>query len=119
MVEDPEALPDVPRTIPEILEVIERHLKRIADALENVHGKSPSQREQRKPSKSVTVQIVQGYFTKEQLKLVEVTNETKFIKVKFLKFEQPDIFAVIAKIIGRHGGEYISAGKLSHFRIPT
>jgi hypothetical protein len=42
-----------------------------------------------------------------------------YIIIKTKQFLPTEIFARVIKNVEKHGGEYVSAGKNSHFRIPT
>lgn len=124
MVQDPNAIPVVHRDIATILESIDANLNRIASALEartQTHPSSPRQETSRGVS-PITVQIVKGYFSSEQRDLLEFSDvivpDGEFVKAKSKDYLLPDTFAKIARIVKDHGGEYISAGKESHFRFP-
>jgi hypothetical protein len=51
-------------------------------------------------------------------KMLNTTEEKGYYKVSFLRFAEREDFAGVAKLVRDFGGEYISAGKDSHFRIP-
>ena len=57
-------------------------------------------------------------FTKELEELLDFEEKEDYIRVKPRKYLGSDNFAKIASTIRGAGGEYISAGKESHFRIP-
>ena len=57
-------------------------------------------------------------FPDDLAKLVETTDAGSYWKVKPKGFLGSQNFAAIADIVKQYGGEYISAGKDSHFRIP-
>lgn len=58
-------------------------------------------------------------FPDDLAKLVKITDEGSFWKVKPVKFLGSQNFAAIADIVVKqYGGDYISAGKESHFRVP-
>jgi hypothetical protein len=61
---------------------------------------------------------VRMMFTKELEELLEFKDMESYIRVKPLKYLGSDNFAKIASIIREAGGEYVSAGRESHFRIP-
>jgi len=133
MVMDPEAIPGAPRSVVTVLEQILVELKRIADALEALaqpHPPSPPQQQQQREQpkqhetprslSQVTVPIVKDLFNDKQRDLLvfsdEVLADAEIVKVKPKEFLPPETFREIAKIVQDHGGEYISAGKESHFR---
>jgi hypothetical protein len=64
------------------------------------------------------VEDVKMMFPDELEGLLNFTEEGNFIKIKPRQYLGSDNFAKIASIIRGAGGEYISAGKDSHFRIP-
>ena len=57
-------------------------------------------------------------FPDDLAKLVETTDAGSYWKVKPKGFLGSQNFAAIADIVKQYGGEYVSAGKNSHFRIP-
>ena len=50
--------------------------------------------------------------------MLTFTVEEKFVVLKPKQFLGSENFAKIAAVVRENGGEYISAGKDSHFRIP-
>jgi len=56
-------------------------------------------------------------FPTELANLLTTTEENNYYILKPKKFLEPDNFAKVAEIVKTLGGEYISAGKNSHFRI--
>lgn len=65
------------------------------------------------------VDVIKGSFPDSLASLLEFTfeREGKFVKVKPRQFLGSNNFAKIASIVRELGGDYISAGKESHFRI--
>ena len=61
---------------------------------------------------------VRTMFTTEFENMLNFTETPQYIIIKPRQFLGSDNFAKIAAIIRSNGGEYISAGKESHFRIP-
>jgi hypothetical protein len=57
-------------------------------------------------------------FPEPYAEMVEVTDQGTYWKVRPRTFLQTSDFAEIARIVKEHNGEYVSAGKASHFRIP-
>ena len=53
----------------------------------------------------------------EYIDMLNITENTEYIIVKTRKFLGSEIFAKISAIIRGGGGEYISMGKESHWRI--
>jgi hypothetical protein len=56
-------------------------------------------------------------FPEVYAKMLTVTDEGKYWKVKPNQFLGAENFAGIAEIVKQYGGDYVSAGKESHFRI--
>lgn len=70
-------------------------------------------------AKEVKVEEVVSAFPEDLQKLLKFEDKGEFIAIKPSGFLGSDNFAKIADIIrNRLGGEYISAGKESHFRVP-
>ncbi|MDH5448806.1 MAG: hypothetical protein OEY24_02925 [Candidatus Bathyarchaeota archaeon] len=57
-------------------------------------------------------------FTKELETMLIFEDKGDFIKITPRQYLGPENFAKIASTIREAGGEYVSAGKGSHFRIP-
>ncbi len=64
------------------------------------------------------VEDIRMMFSKELEELLSFEDAGGFIKVKPRQYLGSDNFAKIASTIREAGGEYISAGRDSHFRIP-
>ncbi|UCE96298.1 MAG: hypothetical protein JSV51_01425 [Candidatus Bathyarchaeota archaeon] len=64
------------------------------------------------------VEDIKMMFTKELEAMLIFEEKEDFIKVKPRQYLGSDNFSKIASTIREAGGEYISAGKDSHFRIP-
>lgn len=65
-----------------------------------------------------SVKDVRTLFPKELEDMLNFEETGKYIIVKPRQYLGSDNFAKIASIIRGTGGEYISAGKESHFRVP-
>jgi hypothetical protein len=61
---------------------------------------------------------VQTMFPTELEDMLNFTETPQYLIIKPRRFLGSDNFAKIAAIVRSNGGEYISAGKESHFRIP-
>jgi len=61
---------------------------------------------------------VQTLFPKDLAEMLDFEEKEKFIVIRPRKFLGSENFAKIASIVREAGGEYISAGKESHFRLP-
>jgi hypothetical protein len=64
------------------------------------------------------VEDVRMMFSKELEELLSFEDAGGFIRVKPRQYLGSDNFAKIASTIREAGGEYVSAGRDSHFRIP-
>jgi hypothetical protein len=122
---------DTLRRIGEVLDV----LKRISEDLEDI---STSLRRSSTPTAQAPVsgepvaapsaetvtsvgrglEDVKMLFTKEMEAMLLYEDKGDFIKVTPRQYLGSDNFAKIASIVREVGGEYISAGRDSHFRIP-
>ena len=65
-----------------------------------------------------TTEDVRVLFPKDLEEMLTFEERGEYIVVKPRQYLGADNFAKIASIIREAGGEYISAGKESHFRIP-
>lgn len=68
-------------------------------------------------NKNKSVIEVQKNFPKELERLLEFREESNYIIIKPKQFLGSENFAKIASIAREIGGEYISAGRDSHFRV--
>jgi hypothetical protein len=67
--------------------------------------------------KGKTINEIRIAFPKELEKLLEFKEKTDYIIIKPRQFLGSENFAKIASIARELGGEYISAGRDSHFRV--
>ncbi len=112
----------------DVLSKISEDLRDIASSLRKVKSpeKSPEKPLIRQPASLETpsrtagkgVEDVRMMFTKELEELLIFEDKESYIKVKPRQYLGSDNFAKIASTIREAGGEYISAGRDSHFRIP-
>ena len=65
-----------------------------------------------------TIQEVKDFFPDDLEKMLTFEDSESYILVKPQHYLGSDTFAQIARIIRDAKGEYISAGKESHFRVP-
>jgi hypothetical protein len=61
---------------------------------------------------------IKSMFTEKLLKLIKLEEKEKYIVIRPLQFLGSENFAKIAAVVRNNGGDYISAGKKSHFRLP-
>lgn len=71
----------------------------------------------KRASKSVSVEDLKMMFPEDLENLLSFEEKEDRILIKPRQFLGSDNFAKIASIVRASGGEYISAGKESHFRI--
>lgn len=122
---------DILRRLGEVLDV----LKRISEDLEDIStslkraGTPPAQAPglgepvaipsaETVTSAGRGLEDVRKLFTKELEAMLLYEDKGNFIKVTPRQYLGSDNFAKIASIIREVGGEYVSAGRDSHFRIP-
>jgi len=70
------------------------------------------------PSTMRTVADVRTAFPKELESMLFFEDTGKYIVIKPRQYLGSENFAKIASLVRGEGGEYISAGKESHFRVP-
>lgn len=68
--------------------------------------------------KTQTVQDVKKLFPEDLKNLLSFEDFEDYIKIKPRQFLGTDIFSQVATTVRDAGGDYYSAGKESHFRIP-
>jgi len=69
-------------------------------------------------SDAKSLEAVQNAFPPELKELVSFQQNDHYIVIKPRQYLEAENFAKIAEIVKAQGGEYLSAGKESHFRIP-
>jgi len=70
------------------------------------------------PKKTLLTQDAKALFPKELEELLNFEENQNYIILKTKRFLGSEDFAKIAAIVRAAKGEYISAGKDSHFKIP-
>ena len=102
-----------------VLNVISGDLAEVSKSLKGVTGPAAA------PAISVTssekkrsIDYVKQAFSSELAGMLIFEENGKFIIVKPRRFLGSDNFAKIASIVRNLGGEYISGGKNSHFKVP-
>jgi hypothetical protein len=83
----------------------------------NVGRTSPLTSKIKPINKNKSVNEVQKSFPKDLEKLLEFREKEEYIIIKPKQFLGSENFAKIASIARELGGEYISAGRDSHFRV--
>lgn len=71
------------------------------------------------PQRALSVEDVRALFPSNLEELLIFEKKDNTILVRPRRFLGSDNFAKIAHIVRSNGGEYISAGKQSHFRMPA
>lgn len=70
------------------------------------------------PARAKAVEDARTLFPDDLEEMLEFEEKEEYIRIKPRRYLGSGNFAKIASIIRGAGGEYISAGKQSHFRIP-
>ena len=108
-----------------VLKIISRDLSEVSKSLKTVTVPSapevPAAPTTPTPAGAAVtrgVEDVKMLFPKDLEDMLSFEEKGEFIVVKPRQYLGSDNFAKIASIIRGVGGEYISAGKQSHFRVP-
>ncbi len=109
---------DILKKISEDLQDISKSLKAISPPA--TPTAAPSAKPAAPPPKPVGKRIedIRMMFTKELEAMLTFEDKEDFIKITPRQYLGSENFAKIASTIREAGGEYISAGKDSHFRVP-
>ncbi|MFQ6094588.1 MAG: hypothetical protein ACE5NN_00450 [Candidatus Bathyarchaeia archaeon] len=110
----------------DIFKIISEDLKAISSNLRTVIGVVKPEAPSVRPSETEetaralrTIDDTQKVFPPELVGMLYFEEADEYIIVKPRRYLGPDNFARIASIIrDQLGGEYISAGRESHFRVP-
>jgi len=98
-----------------VLNMIREDLQEISELL---RGVGPPTVVTPTPAEGVrTVEEVRGLFPEELGQMLTFEEERGYIIIKPRQYLGSENFAKIASIVRGSGGEYISAGKESHFRV--
>ena len=121
MGEEKSSIEDLTRKVDElinVLKVIAGDLNEVSKSLKEVSGSTPTPRISTASSgKKAGIMEVKQAFSPELAGMLIFEESGEFIIVKPRRFLGSDNFAKIASIIRDLGGEYISAGRNSHFKI--
>ena len=93
-------------------------LKSIAISQISPPANAPSLVESEVSMKETSVEDMKMMFPEDLENMLSFEEKEDYVKVKPLQFLGSDNFAKIASIVRGMDGEYVSAGKQSHFRIP-
>jgi len=102
-----------------VLNVISGDLAEVSKSLKAVTGPAAAPAISAVPSeKKRSINEVKQAFSSELAGMLIFEESGTFIIVKPRRFLGSDNFAKIASIVRNLGGEYISAGRNSHFKVP-
>ena len=129
MSEKKQSVEEVMRRIDQVLDVlkdISQDLADISKALKTARAVSPAtvtapaQTPVPKPTgqEGGSAKEVRALFPKELEEMLFFEDQDEYIIIKPRRFLGSENFAKIASAVRGMGGEYISAGKDSHFRVP-
>jgi hypothetical protein len=105
-----------------VLKVIAGDLAEVSKSLKSVSGSSTSApavpaAQVTFPEKRRSINEVKQAFSSELVGMLLFEESGSFVIVKPRRFLGSDNFAKIASIVRELGGEYVSAGRNSHFKI--
>ena len=103
--------------IDELLVVLKMVSRDLADISQELKGVGAPKGAPTPPERVRTVEDVKVLFPKELEEMLTFEESAEYIVVKPRQFLGSENFAKIASTIRDAGGEYISAGKESHFRV--
>jgi len=107
-----------------VMETIAKDLRELVNALKSTVPRPLTQPQPQPPTPAPApetirrIEDVRMMFPSELGDLLSFEEEENYIIVKPRQYLGGENFAKIASIVRGAGGEYISAGKESHFRIP-
>jgi hypothetical protein len=101
-----------------VLNMISRDLAETAKALKEASGAPPAAPAAVSKEKKRAIEDIKVLFPESLGGMLTFEEVKDFIVIKPRQFLGSENFAKIAAIVRDAGGEYISAGKESHFRIP-
>ena len=109
-----------------VLSKISEDLRTVAASIKSMVGSQITQPTPQTPvtvsheihEKKKTIEDIRIAFTEDLEKLLSFEEKSDYILVKPRQFLGSENFAKIASAVRGMGGEYISAGKESHFRVP-
>jgi len=122
MNEEKQSIEELSRRIDQLLNVlnmISRDLTDISKALKAVSAPAVAPAIPAASREGVrSVEVVRGAFSSDLEEMLIFEEAGDYIMIKPRRFLGSDNFAKIASIVRSLGGEYISAGKDSHFKVP-
>ena len=99
------------------LEAAKAHLEGLLDGWLSSSLPSPTPAAQEKPK--TTLETVINSFPQELKDLLSFEEKDGYVVVRPRQFLGSENFAKVAELIKANNGEYVSAGKKSHFRVPV
>jgi dsDNA-specific endonuclease/ATPase MutS2 len=128
MSEEKEKLERLVERVDEILVVLSKiseDLRTVSASIKSMAGSQVTQPVPQTPStvsheihENKTIEDIQIAFPEDLESLLSFEEKSDYIIVKPRQFLGSENFAKIASAVRGMGGEYISAGKESHFRVP-
>ena len=102
-----------------VLNMISKDLAEISKSLKAVGAPTAAPAIPAAPTEGMrSLEDVRGSFSSDLEKMLNFEEAEIYIVIKPRRFLGSDNFAKIASIVRSLGGEYISAGKESHFKVP-
>ena len=105
-----------------VLNKISEDLRTVAASMKSMAGSQVTQPTPQTPAtvshENKTIEDVRIAFPEDLESLLSFEEKLDYIMVKPRQFLGSENFAKIASAVRGMGGEYISAGKESHFRVP-
>ena len=101
-----------------VLNVISGDLAEVSKSLKAVSGSAATPAVSATPADKHTIEGVKQAFSSELEGMLTFEESENYIIVRPRRFLGSENFAKIASIVRNLGGEYISAGKNSHFKVP-
>ena len=126
MIGEKETLEKIAKRLDELLSVLKSISEDVTDLSKSVKLAMGNKTIQSSPlipknnteENNKSLEQVRMIFPKNLEKMLEFIEKTDYIIIKPKQFLGSDYFAKIASIARELGGEYISAGRDSHFRVP-
>lgn len=126
MIGEKEKLEKIAKRLDELLSVLKSISEEVSDLSKSVKVAMGNKTIQSSPlipknkieQNNKSVEQVRMIFPKNLEKMLEFKEKADYIIIKPRQFLGSDYFAKIASIARELGGEYISAGRDSHFRVP-
>jgi hypothetical protein len=105
-----------------VLNKISEDLRTVAASMKSMAGSQITQPTPQTPAtvshENKTIEDIRIAFPEDLESLLSFEEKSDYIMVKPRQFLGSENFAKIASAVRGMGGEYISAGKESHFRVP-